>query len=188
MIMIPDNMSSTPLETISDIFGSGSGSSSENLLAEVETPEKSADVSLKPMDSEVLTISQLFPDQTPESGDEAMMSPRTEAMTSAEEIDPFKENEKLKTENEKLKTENEEQKGIIKRYERTLQFFEREKNGLEDRIYSKFLPVLNSKKEEILRLQKLLSQGTEAEVDYGEDVDTDVDEEDKGGEGKRQKQ
>ena len=181
MIMIPDKMSSTPLETISDIFGSGSGSSSENLLAEVETPEKSADVSLKPMDSEVLTISQLFPDQTPESGDEAMMSPRTEAMTSAEEIDPFKENEKLKT-------ENEEQKGIIKRYERTLQFFEREKNGLEDRIYSKFLPVLNSKKEEILRLQKLLSQGTEAEVDYGEDVDTDVDEEDKGGEGKRQKQ
>ena len=181
MIMIPDKMSSTPLETISDIFGSGSGSSSENLLAEVETPEKSADVSLKPMDSEVLTISQLFPDQTPESGDEAMMSPRTEAMTSAEEIDPFKENEKLKT-------ENEEQKGIIKRYERTLQFFEREKNGLADRIYSKFLPVLNSKKEEILRLQKLLSRGTEAEVDYGEDVDTDVDEEDKGGEGKRQKQ
>ena len=181
MIMIPDNMSSTPLETISDIFGSGSGSSSENLLEEVETPEKSADVSLKPMDSEVLTISQLFPDQTPESGDEAMMSPRTEAMTSAEEIDPFKENEKLKT-------ENEEQKGIIKRYERTLQFFEREKNELEDRIYSKFLPVLNSKKEEILRLQKLLSQGTEAEVDYGEDVDTDVDEEDGEGENKRQKQ
>ena len=178
MIMIPDKMSSTPLETISDIFGSGSGSSSENLLAEVETPEKSADVSLKPMDSEVLTISQLFPDQTPESGDEAMMSPRTEAMTSAEEIDPFKENEKLKT-------ENEEQKGIIKRYERTLQFFEREKNGLADRIYSKFLPVLNSKKEEILRLQKLLSRGTEAEVDYGED--TDVDEEDGEGEKKRQK-
>ena len=82
----------------------------------------------------------------------------------------------------------EEQKGIIKRYERTLELFEKEKNGLEDRIYSKFLPVLNSKKEEILRLQKLLSQGTEAEVDYGEDVDTDVDEEDKGGEGKRQKQ
>ena len=180
MIMIPDNMSSTPLETISDIFGSGSGSSSENLLAEVETPEKSADVSLKPMDSEVLTISQLFPDQTPESGDEAMMSPRTEAMTSAEEIDPLKENEKLKT-------ENEEQKGIIKRYERTLELFEKEKNGLEDRIYSKFLPVLNSKKEEILRLQKLLSQGTEAEVDYGEDVDTDVDEEDGEGEKKRQK-
>ena len=184
-------MSSFPLETISDIFGSGSGSSSENLLAEVE---KSADVSLKPMDSEVLTISQLFPDQTPESGDEAMMSPRTEAMTSAEEIDPFKENEKLKTENEKLKTENEklkteneEQKGIIKKYVRTLELFEREKNGLEDRIYSKFLPVLNSKKEEILRLQKLLSQGTEAEVDYGEDVDTDVDEEDGEGEKKRQK-
>ena len=87
-----------------------------------------------------------------------------------------------------LRKEKEDTTRILKRYEKTLESFEREKNELEDRIYSKFLPVLNSKKEEILRLQKLLSRGTEAEVDYGKDVDTDVDEEDGEGEKKRQKQ
>ena len=87
-----------------------------------------------------------------------------------------------------LRREKENTTRILNRYEKTLELFEKEKNGLEDKLYSKFLPVLNSKKEEILRLQKLLSRGTEPEVDYGEDVDTDVDEEDGGCEKKRQKQ
>lgn len=91
-----------------------------------------------------------------------------------------------------LRREKENTARILERYEKTLDIFEKEKNGLEDKLYSKFLPVLNAKKEEILRLQKLLniSRGTaEPEVDYGEDVDTDVDEdEDAGGwENKRQK-
>ena len=87
-----------------------------------------------------------------------------------------------------LRREKENTTRILNRYEKTLELFEKEKNGLEDKLYSKFLPVLNSKKEEILRLQKLLSRGTETEIDYGEDVDTDVDEEDGGCEKKRQKQ
>ena len=87
-----------------------------------------------------------------------------------------------------LRREKENTTRILNRYEKTLELFEKEKNGLEDKLYSKFLPVLNSKKEEILRLQKLLSRGTETEVDYGEDVDTDVDEEDGGCEKKRHKQ
>ena len=89
--------------------------------------------------------------------------------------------------NNNLRKEKENTTRILNRYEKTLELFEKEKNGLEDKLYSKFLPVLNAKKEEILRLQKLLSRGTEAEVDYGEDVDTDVDDEDGGYEKKRQK-
>ena len=92
-----------------------------------------------------------------------------------------------------LRREKENTATILARYEKTLDIFEKEKNGLEDKLYSKFLPVLNAKKEEILRLQKLLSisRGTDkAEVDFGEDVDTDVDEEEEGDEAcdsKRQK-
>ena len=83
-----------------------------------------------------------------------------------------------------LRREKESTAKILARYEKTLDIFEKEKNGLEDKLYSKFLPVLNAKKEEILRLQMLLnlSRGTaEPEVDYGEDVDTDVDEEEGAG-------
>ena len=87
-----------------------------------------------------------------------------------------------------LQREKENTARILARYEKTLDIFEKEKNGLEDKLYSKFLPVLNAKKEEILRLQKLLNKGTEAEVDYGEEVDTDVDEDENAGyESKRQK-
>ena len=55
-----------------------------------------------------------------------------------------------------LQREKENTATILARYEKTLDIFEKEKNGLEDKLYSKFLPVLNAKKEEILRLQKLL--------------------------------
>ena len=102
-----------------------------------------------------------------------------------EEEDKKKELEDLKKENAELKNKIKSLESIMKRYEKTLDIFEKEKNGLEDKLYSKFLPVLNAKKEEILRLQKLLSisRGTDkAEVDYGEDVDTDVDEDEEGDE------
>ena len=173
------------LETISDIFGS----SSENLLVgqgeEQMTPEsgamsdETADVGLKPSD-----IVKDSDGAESESETEDMF--KSVAMIK-EVIDRiFQENLQLKAEVKKVKKEKDDMTRIVERYEKTLERFEREKNSLEDRIYSKFLPVLNAKKEEILRLQKLLSRGTEAEVDYGED--TDVDEEDGEAEKKRQKQ
>ena len=60
--------------------------------------------------------------------------------------------------NNNLRREKENTTRILNRYERTLELFEKEKNGLEDKLYSKFLPVLNTKKEEILRLQTLLAE------------------------------
>ena len=143
--------------------------------------DETADVGLKPSD-------------IVKDSDGAESETETEDMfksvaTVKEVIDRiFRENLQLKAEVKKVKKEKDDMTRIVERYEKTLERFEREKNSLEDRIYSKFLPVLNSKKEEILRLQKLLSRGTEAEVDYGEDVDTDVDEEDGEAEKKRQKQ
>ena len=98
---------------------------------------------------------------------------------------------RLREENEALKKEKQQMAIILARYEKTLDIFEKEKNGLEDKLYSKFLPVLNAKKEEILRLQTLLKcSRAEPDVDYGEDEDTDVDEEEVAGgcENKRQKQ
>ena len=153
--------------SISDIFASSSSSSSRNsslnLLEDISSSEKA---------------------------DLAKM-----AKAKEEEDDKRKEleNLSLKKENAELKNKIKKMEEIQARYEKTLEIFEKEKNGLEDKLYSKFLPVLNAKKEEILRLQKLLSisRGTDkAEVDYGEDVDTDVDEEEEGDEAcdsKRQK-
>ena len=67
--------------------------------------------------------------------------------------------------NNNLRIEKENTTRILNRYERTLELFEKEKNGLEDKLYSKFLPVLNAKKEEILRLQMLLALKAKAEED-----------------------
>ena len=52
-----------------------------------------------------------------------------------------------------MKEDKEKQDRIMARYEKTLEIFEKENNGLEDKFYSKFLPFLNAKKEEILRLR-----------------------------------
>ena len=127
------------------------------------------------------------------SSERADLERISKAKKEEEEEDKKKELEDLKKENAELKNKIKSLESIMKRYEKTLDIFEKEKNGLEDKLYSKFLPVLNAKKEEILRLQKLLSisRGADkAEVDYGEDVDTDVDEEEEGDEAcesKRQK-
>ena len=91
----------------------------------------------------------------------------------------------LRRENKDLKDKLSNLQRCIKRYEVFADQMIESKNSLEDKLYAKFLPVLNAKKAEILRLQKLLSP--DPEPDYGEDVDTDVDEEDGESEKKRQK-
>ena len=152
------------MSSISDIFKSSSSESSLNLLEDLSS-------------SQQIDLAKI-----------------AKAKQEEEEEDKMKkEMEDVKKENTELKNKIKHLETIIERYEKTLDIFEKEKNGLEDKLYSKFLPVLNAKKEEILRLQKLLSisRGTDkAEVDYGEDVDTDVDEDEEGDEAcesKRQK-
>ena len=76
-----------------------------------------------------------------------------------------KENQALKQKINKLELKKAGQDRLLDRYERTLELFEKEKKGLEDKLYSKFLPVLNAKKEEILRLQTLLALKAKAEED-----------------------
>ena len=115
------------MSSISDIFKSSSSESSLNLL-------------------EDLSSSQQI--------DLAMMA---KAKQEEEEEDKMKkEMEDVKKENTELKNKIKHLETIIERYEKTLDIFEKEKNQLEDKLYSKFLPVLNAKKEEILRLQKII--------------------------------
>ena len=82
-----------------------------------------------------------------------------------EEEELKKENQALKQKINKLELKKAGQDRLLDRYERTLELFEKEKKGLEDKLYSKFLPVLNAKKEEILRLQTLLALKAKAEED-----------------------
>ena len=152
------------MSSISDIFKSSSSESSLNLLEDISS-------------SQQIDLAKIAKEEEEEDKKKKEME----------------EMEDVKKENTELKNKIKHLETIIERYEKTLDIFEKEKNQLEDKLYSKFLPVLNAKKEEILRLQKLLSisRGTDkAEVDYGEDVDTDVDEEEEGDEAcdsKRQK-
>ena len=175
------------MSSISDIFASSSSSenSSINLLLDQDMCDSDYDIGAK----------QEEEDKKKKEDDESEEDEKKEAGESEEDKKKKEDTEleNLKRENSRLKTRITEMEEIMARYEKTLDIFEKEKNGLEDKLYSKFLPVLNAKKEEILRLQKLLSisRGTDkAEVDYGEDVDTDVDEEEEGDEAcdsKRQK-
>ena len=87
------------------------------------------------------------------SAEVAMKEDNKENETESE----YQELLRLREENMALKKEKEHTAIILARYEKTLDLFEKEKNGLEDKLYSKFLPVLNAKKEEILRLQTLLN-------------------------------
>ena len=176
------------MSSISDIFASSSSSenSSINLLLDQDMCDSDTyDMVLKEEE-----------DKKKKEAEESEEDKKKKEVEESEEDKKKKENtelEEIKRENSRLKTRITEMEEIMSRYEKTLDIFEKEKNGLEDKLYSKFLPVLNAKKEEILRLQKLLSisRGTDkAEVDYGEDVDTDVDEDEEGDEAcesKRQK-
>ena len=76
-----------------------------------------------------------------------------------------KENQALKQKINKLELKKAGQDRPLDRVERTLGLFEKEKNGLVDKLYSKFLPDLKAKKEEILRLQTLLALKAKAEED-----------------------
>ena len=146
----------------SDIFRSSSSSiaSSENLLDNLSWAHLASGPSahlLASMSSENL-------------GDESSAGVMEEEDKEMEEED--KEKEELKKENQALKQKimeleikKKDQDRILHRYERTLELFEKEKNGLEDKLYSKFLPVLNAKKEEILRLQMLLALKAKDEED-----------------------
>ena len=173
------------MSSISDIFASSSENSSINLLLDQDMCDSDYDIGAK----------QEEEDKKKKEDGESEEDEKKEAGESEEDKKKKEDTEleNLKRENSRLKTRITEMEEIMARYEKTLDIFEKEKNGLEDKLYSKFLPVLNAKKEEILRLQKLLSisRGTDkAEVDYGEDVDTDVDEEEEGDEAfdsKRQK-
>ena len=64
--------------------------------------------------------------------------------------------------------------------------FEKTKNELEDKFYESFLPILNSKKEKIVELERRLESGgrveeKEEESDgYGGDTDVEEEEEERG--------
>ena len=154
---------------------SGPGTEQEQVMVNFKT-EKSADVSLKP--SDIVKAS--------DSAEEELCDQEAEEDSSSAVQTPEEEIKSLRQENKDLKDKLSNLRMCLKRYEEFTEKIIESKNSLEDRLYAKFLPVLNSKKEEILRLQKLLNPDPE-EPDYGEDVDTDVDEEDGEGEKKRQK-
>ena len=97
------------------------------------------------------------------------------------------ENKEMKSTNRDLQRRQVNMRRCLEQHQSTLELFEKEKNELEDRLYSRILPILNAKKGEILRLQKLLKRVPETEVAYGEDVDTDVEDEEGEPDIKRQK-
>ena len=115
------------MSSISDIFKSSSSESSLNLLEDLSS-------------SQQIDLAMIAKDKQKEEEEDKMK----------------KEMEDVKKENTELKNKIKHLETIIERYEKTLDIFEKEKNQLEDKLYSKFLPVLNAKKEEILRLQKII--------------------------------
>ena len=116
------------MSSISDIFKSSSSESSLNLLEDLSS-------------SQQIDLAKIAKDKQQKEEEEDKMK---------------KEMEDVKKENTELKNKIKHLETIIERYEKTLDIFEKEKNQLEDKLYSKFLPVLNAKKEEILRLQKII--------------------------------
>ena len=115
------------MSSISDIFKSSSSESSLNLLEDLSS-------------SQQIDLAMMAKDKQKEEEEDKMK----------------KEMEDVKKENTELKNKIKHLETIIERYGKTLDIFEKEKNQLEDKLYSKFLPVLNAKKEEILRLQKII--------------------------------
>ena len=115
------------MSSISDIFKSSSSESSLNLLEDLSS-------------SQQIDLAKIAKDKQKEEEEDKMK----------------KEMEDVKKENTELKNKIKHLETIIERYGKTLDIFEKEKNQLEDKLYSKFLPVLNAKKEEILRLQKII--------------------------------
>ena len=115
------------MSSISDIFKSSSSESSLNLLEDISS-------------SQQIDLAKIAKEEEEEDKKKKEME----------------EMEDVKKENTELKNKIKHLETIIERYGKTLDIFEKEKNQLEDKLYSKFLPVLNAKKEEILRLQKII--------------------------------
>lgn len=86
----------------------------------------------------------------------------------------IRDNSQLKSSNIKLLKKQECLESDLRQIQSTLEIFEKEKSELEDKLYSRFLPILNAKKDEILRLQNM-NNDPEEDVDYGGDTDVDED-------------
>ena len=86
----------------------------------------------------------------------------------------IKDNSQLKSSNIELVKKQESLENDLRQSQSTLEIFEKEKSELEDKLYSRFLPILNAKKDEILRLQNVNNE-PEEDVDYGGDTDVDED-------------
>jgi len=86
----------------------------------------------------------------------------------------IKDHSQLRSSNIELVKKQESLENDLQQSQFTLEIFEKEKSELEDKLYSRFLPILNAKKDEILRLQNVNNE-PEEDVDYGGDTDVDED-------------
>ena len=90
----------------------------------------------------------------------------------------IRENRNIKSTNDDLQRRQDNLVRDLRQSQKTLEIFEKEKTDLEDNLMSNFLPILNSKKDEIERLRNLKrSSNDDKNVNY-DDEDTDVDDED----------
>ena len=90
-------------------------------------------------------------------------------------------NNDLKSKNKDFKRRQDNLVRDLKKAKHLLQEMEKEKSGLEDNLYERFLPILNAKKEKIRELQKYGPTSTHdmsenEEDDYGSATDEDSDE------------
>eukprot|EP00090_Calanus_glacialis_P036607 TRINITY_DN6256_c0_g1_i1.p1 TRINITY_DN6256_c0_g1~~TRINITY_DN6256_c0_g1_i1.p1 ORF type:complete len:246 (-),score=84.71 TRINITY_DN6256_c0_g1_i1:29-766(-) len=92
-------------------------------------------------------------------------------------------NNELKTKNKDFKRRQDNLVRDLKKSKNMLVEMEKEKSGIEDKLYERFLPILNAKKEKICDLEK--NGGMRASVhalsddegdDYGSATDEDPDE------------
>ena len=95
-------------------------------------------------------------------------------------------NKRLSSKNEEYSKRQEKLVTDLKKSRIMLVDFEKTKNELEDKFYESFLPILNSKKEKIVELERRLESGgrveeKEEESDgYGGDTDVEEEEEERG--------
>ena len=97
----------------------------------------------------------------------------------------IKDNQGLQKTNKDLQRRNDNLRKTLRDHQATLELFTKEKNELEENLYSKFIPILNAKKEEIVRLRdsEAIDNGGEELIEEdgnNYDADTDVEEEENG--------
>ena len=91
------------------------------------------------------------------------------------------QNNELKTKNKDFKRRQDNLVRDHKKSKSMLEAFEKEKNEIEGKMYERFLPILNSKKEKIRELERYGPRASHAvseddEEDYGSATDEDHDE------------